>query len=76
MSNVKNEISNVNKVKLLSERTSGVPPVIFIIIIAIIVIIIHMINDNDNPHNLYPSQLHIYLFLLQFFVIALYLALL
>ena len=29
MSNVKNEMSNVNKVKLLSERTSGVPPVIF-----------------------------------------------
>ena len=29
MSNVKNKMSNVNKVKLLSERTSGVPPVIF-----------------------------------------------
>ena len=29
MSNVKNQMSNVNKVKLLSERTSGVPPVIF-----------------------------------------------
>ena len=30
MSSVINEMSNVNKVKLLSERTSGVPPVIFI----------------------------------------------
>ena len=30
MSNVKNELSNVDKVKLLSERTAGVPPVIFI----------------------------------------------
>ena len=29
MSNFENQISNVNKVKLLSERTSGVPPVIF-----------------------------------------------
>ena len=29
MSNVENQILNVNKVKLLSERTSGVPPVIF-----------------------------------------------
>ena len=29
MSNVKNQMSNVNKVNLLSERTSGVPPVIF-----------------------------------------------
>ena len=29
MSNVKNQMSNVKKVKLLSERTSGVPPVIF-----------------------------------------------
>ena len=30
MSDVKCQMSNVNKVKLLSERTSGVPPVIFI----------------------------------------------
>ena len=30
MSNIKYQMSNVNKVKLLSERTSGVPPVIFI----------------------------------------------
>ena len=30
MSNVEYQVSNVNKVKLLSERTSGVPPVIFI----------------------------------------------
>ena len=29
MSKVKYKMSNVNKVKLLSERTSGVPPVIF-----------------------------------------------
>ena len=29
MSNVKNQMSNVNKVKLLSERTSGVPSVVF-----------------------------------------------
>ena len=29
MSNVKYQMSNVNKVKLLSVRTSGVPPVIF-----------------------------------------------
>ena len=28
MSNVKNQMSNVNKVKLMSERTSGVPPII------------------------------------------------
>ena len=28
MTNVKNQMSNVNKVKLLSERTSEVPPVI------------------------------------------------
>ena len=32
MSNVKNQMSNVNKVKLLSERTAGVPPVIFFIL--------------------------------------------
>ena len=30
MSNVEYQVSNINKVKLLSERTSGVPPVIFI----------------------------------------------
>ena len=30
MSNVNNQMSNVNEVKLLSERTSGVPPVIFV----------------------------------------------
>ena len=30
MSNVKNKMSNVNKVKPLSERTSRVPPVIFL----------------------------------------------
>ena len=30
MSNVEYQVSNVNKVKLLSERTSGVPSVIFI----------------------------------------------
>ena len=29
MTKIKCQISNVNKVKLLSERTSGVPPVIF-----------------------------------------------
>ena len=29
MSNVKYQMSNVNKVKLLSELTSGIPPVIF-----------------------------------------------
>ena len=29
MSTMKCQMSNVNKVKLLSERTSGVPPVIF-----------------------------------------------
>ena len=30
MSNVICQMPNVNKVKLLSERTSGVPPVIFV----------------------------------------------
>ena len=29
MSNVKSQMLSVNEVKLLSERTSGVPPVIF-----------------------------------------------
>ena len=33
MSNVEYQVSNVNKVKLFSERTSGVPPVIFILLL-------------------------------------------
>ena len=37
MSNVENQMCNDNKVNLLSELTSGVPPVIFVIVLIPIV---------------------------------------
>ena len=44
MSNVKCKKSNVNKVELLSERTSGVPLIIFSIGIAWHCMVLHGIN--------------------------------
>ena len=47
-------MSNVNKVKLLSELTSGVPPVIFLLLVIILIVMLGrlfyhiIITDLDN----------------------------
>ena len=47
--NVKNQMLNVNKVKLLSERTSGVPPVIFNLI-KFLMLTVFPFLDQNLPH--------------------------
>ena len=42
-------MSKVNKAKLLSERTSGVPPVIFFFVIVFIAAIVMIENVSQSP---------------------------